>query len=74
MFEFESSIWRLISVIVVILVIMYGWYPIALSRAKKKGLQEEKAKQQAKLEARKYSLIGVFLYMVFMVSVVGLFI
>lgn len=74
MFEFESSIWRLISVIVVILVIMYAWYPIALSRMLKKGIEEKKAKEQAKIQARKYSLIGVFLYMVFMVSLVGLFI
>ena len=74
MFAFESSIWRFFSVIILLLVIMYGWYPIALSRMKKKGLDEKKAKAEATLQARKYSIIGIFLYMVAMVSVAGLFI
>lgn len=70
---FESSILRFISVLLVMAVVGFGWYPIGLSRLRKKGLEESKAKSQAQLEARKYSVVGAFLYMVAMVSVVGLF-
>lgn len=69
----ESSIIRAISVVVVMLVVGYVWFPIGLSRLKKQGVEEPAARKQAKLEARKYSLIAAFLYMVAMVSVAGLF-
>jgi amino acid transporter len=69
----ESSIIRLISVVAVMLIVGYIWFPIGLSRLKKKGVEESAARKQAKLEARKYSIIAAFLYMVAMVSVAGLF-
>lgn len=69
----ESSIIRLLSVVAVMLVVGYGWFPISFSRLKKKGVDEPAAKKQAKLAASKYSVVAAFLYMVAMVSVAGLF-
>jgi hypothetical protein len=69
----ESSLIRAISVVVVMLIIGYGWFPIGFSRLKKKGTEESAARKQAKLQAKKYSIIGAFLYMVFMLSLVQLF-
>ncbi|TVR57453.1 MAG: hypothetical protein EA426_12175 [Spirochaetaceae bacterium] len=68
-----NSVLRLISVLVVMLVIGFGWYGVTLSRLKKKGIEPAKAVPQAKLVARKASLIAAFVYMVAMVSVAGLF-
>lgn len=70
---FESSIIRFISVLVVMLVVGFGWYAIDSSRLRKKGVEESEAKAQAKLQARKSSVIAAFLYMVAMVSIAGLF-
>ncbi len=69
----ESSIIRAISVIAVMLVVGFGWFPIALSRLKKKGVEEAAARSQAKLQAKKFSMMAAFLYMVFMLSLVRLF-
>jgi len=69
----ESSIIRAISVIVVMLVVGFGWFPIGFSRLKKKGVEEDAARKQAKLEAKKYSILGAFFYMIFMLSLVRLF-
>ena len=69
----ESSIIRGITVIVVMLIVGFGWFPIGLSRLKKKGVEEAAARSQAKLEAKKFSMIAAFLYMLFMISLVRLF-
>ena len=58
----------------VMLIVGYGWMPIGLARLKKKGVEESAARTQVKQEAKKYSIIAAFLYMVAMVSVAGLFI
>ncbi len=69
-----SSLVRSLFVIGVMLVVGFGWYPIGLARLKKNGVAEPAAKKQAKLAAKKYSIIAAFLYMVAMVSVAGLFV
>ena len=68
-----SSILRLISVLVVMLVVGLGWFGIGSWRLKRKGVEQAEASSQASKEAKKYSLIAAFLYMVAMVSVAGLF-
>ncbi len=68
-----NSVLRLISVLMVMLVVGLIGFRISSSRLKKKGIEPEKAVPQAKLQAKKYSLIAAFLYMVAMVSVAGLF-
>ena len=70
----ESSIIRFLSVMAVMLVVGFGWFQIGLARLKKQGVDESAARTQAKQEAKKYSIIAAFLYMVAMVSVAGLFI
>ena len=70
---FESSIVRMVSVIVVMLVIGFGWYKVSVSRLKRKGVEESQANIQAKSQARTASVVAAFLYMVAMVSVAGLF-
>lgn len=55
------------------LVVGFGWFPISLSRLKKKGVEEAAARSQAKLEAKKFSMLAAFAYMVFMLSLVRLF-
>ena len=69
----ESSIIRLLSVVAVMLVVGFGWFQFGFSRLKQKGVEEAAAKKQATQEAKKYSVIAAFLYMVAMVSVAGLF-
>ena len=68
-----SSVVRLISVLVVMLIVGLGWFKIGSSRLKGRGVEEAEAGSRAKQEARKFSLIAAFLYMVAMVSVAGLF-
>ncbi|TVQ22847.1 MAG: hypothetical protein EA383_15005 [Spirochaetaceae bacterium] len=69
----ENSLIRFIILLVVMLVVGFGWYKIAFIRLCKKGEDEAAARKEASLQARKYSLIAGFLYMVAMVSVAGLF-
>lgn len=69
----ESSIIRLLSVVAVMVVVGFGWFQIGSSRLRKKGIEEAAARKQASQEAKKYSVIAAFLYMVSMVSVAGLF-
>ena len=69
----ESSLIRFLSVLVVMLAVGFGWFPIGLSRLKGKGVEEVAARNQAKLEAKKYSMMAAFVYMVFMLSLVRLF-
>lgn len=71
---FDSSVVRFLSLLVVMLVVGFGRYGVASARLRKRGVEESAAKSQAKLTAKKYSLIAAFLYMVAMVSVAGLFI
>ncbi len=68
-----NSLLRMISVIVVLLVVGVGWSKIGTARLKKKGIEESKARSEASVQAKKYSIIAAFLYMVAMVSVAGLF-
>ncbi len=70
---FESSIVRMVSVIVVMLVVGFGWYKITASRLKRRGVEESQAITQAKSQARTASVVAAFLYMVAMVSIAGLF-
>ena len=71
---FDNSIVRLISVLVVMAVVGLGWYIPASRRLKRAGKDDQKSLSQVQLQAKKYSLIAAFLYMVAMVSVAGLFI
>lgn len=71
---FDNSVIRIVSVLVVMAVVGFGWYIPASQRLKKTGSDDKKARSQVELQAKKYSLIAAFLYMVAMVSVAGLFI
>jgi hypothetical protein len=68
-----SSLIRLGSVLVVMLVFGYACYGLALAKLKRAGLENSSAKAKAAAQARHCSLIAAFLYMVAMVSVAGLF-
>ena len=70
---FESSVIRFISVLAVMLVVGLGWFRIGTSRLKRAGTEESRARSQAAIQAKKYSVIAAFLYMVAMVSIAGLF-
>jgi len=69
----ENSIIRMVSVIAVMLIVGFISFPLGLSRLKKQGVEESAARKQAKLQAKKHSVVAGFLYMVFMVSLVSLF-
>lgn len=69
----ESPIIRFISVLVVMLVFGLGWYGIALAHLKRAGIEESAAESKAAEQAKRSSLVAVFLYMVFMLSIAGLF-
>ena len=68
-----DSLLRIASVLVVILVVGLVWYRISLSRLTRAGTEESKDRPKAAQQAKKYSLVAAFLYMVAMVSVAGLF-
>lgn len=69
----ENSIIRMVSVLVVMVVVGFISFSLGVSRLKKKGTEEAAARKQAGLQAKKHSVIAGFLYMVFMVSLVSLF-
>ncbi len=69
----ENSLFRFILLLAVMLIVGFGWYRIAFIRLRRKGEDEAAARKEASLQARKFSLIAAFLYMVAMVSVAGLF-
>ncbi len=69
----ENSILRGTSVLVVMLVAGLVWYGIDLTRLKRAGVEEAKAKAKAGERARVCSLIAGFLYMLSMVSIASLF-
>ncbi len=64
----ESSIIRIVSVLVVMLVFGLGWYGIALARLKHAGVEGSAAKAKAAEQAKRCALIGVFLYLVAMLA------
>lgn len=68
----ESSMIRLMSVLLVMLVAGFSWYWIALARLKRAGSEDAAAKSKAAKQAGFCSQIAAFLYMVAMVSVAGL--
>ena len=68
-----DSLLRIASVLVVILVVGLVWYRISLSRLTRAGIEESKVRPKAAQQAKKYSVVAAFLYMVAMVSVAGLF-
>ncbi len=68
-----NSLIRGASVIILMIIVGFVWSKIGAARLRKRGVEEAAAKKQAGQEARKYSLIAAFLYMVAMVSVAGLF-
>lgn len=68
-----NSLIRATSVIVLMVIVGFGWSRIGAARLRRRGVEEAAAAKQAGQEARKYSLIAAFLYMVAMVSVAGLF-
>ena len=70
---FDSWVVRLISVVLVMLIVGFGWFKIGFARLKKKGLEEAQARSKAEMQAKKSSVIAAFLYMVAMVSIAGLF-
>jgi uncharacterized membrane protein YidH (DUF202 family) len=68
-----NSVLRIVSVIAVMLVVGYGSSIIGTARLKKQGVEAATARKQAGQAAKKHSVIAAFLYMVFMVSLVSLF-
>ena len=69
----ENSILRAVSVIAIMLLTGFTWLPVRLAWLKKRGMEKHSAKKQAALEAKKASIVAAFLYVVFMVSLVQLF-
>ena len=69
----ENSIVRMITVLAVMIVVGFVSFPIQVSRLKKAGTEDAAARKQASLQAKKHSVIAGFLYMVFMVSLVQVF-
>ncbi len=69
----ENSIIRFISVVVVMLVFGFGWYGIALTRLKRAGIEAAEAQSKAATQAKYVSLLAVFIYLISMVSIAGLF-
>ncbi|TVR06148.1 MAG: hypothetical protein EA403_01155 [Spirochaetaceae bacterium] len=68
-----NSLIRGTSVIVIMLIVGLGWSKIGAARLRKRGVAEAEAKSQASAQAKKFSIIAAFLYMVSMVSIAGLF-
>ncbi len=71
---FESSILRILSVLLVMLVVGFVRYGLGIGKLRKSESPDEKAKAKLVLSAKKTAVIAAFFYMVAMVSVVGLFI
>ncbi len=69
----ENTIIRILSVLLVMGVVGFVSFPLMVSRLKKKGVEEAAARKQAMLRAKTHSVVAAFLYMVFMVSLVSLF-
>lgn len=69
----ENSIIRMLSVLAVMTAAGFISYPILMARLKKQGVEEAAAQKQSHLQAKKNSVIAGFLYMVFMVSLVSVF-
>ena len=69
----ENAIIRTLSVIALMLVTGFTWFSARLACLQKKGIEKDSAKKQAGLEARKASMVAAFFYMLFMVSLAGLF-
>lgn len=70
----ENSIIRFISVLVVMAVAALIGYGVALLRHQGKGTEKQAVRMQAKAQARWFALIGVFLYLLGMVSIASLFV
>ncbi len=70
---FDNSIVRIISVLLVMLIVGLIRYAIGLSGLRSREDADGKAKAQLIQSAKKTAVIGAFVYMVAMVSVVGLF-
>ena len=68
-----NSLIRAISVIAVMVIVGFAWSRIGTARLRKRGMEEAAIKAEVSREARKYSLIAAFIYMVAMVSIAGLF-
>lgn len=72
--SFDSSIVRILSVLLVMLLIGSVRYGIGYARLRRSESLDKASKSALMKGAQKTSLIGAFLYMVAMVSVAGLFI
>ena len=65
----EESLYRITSLVVVMIAVFLGWYKFKLVRLKEKDAEEQEIKTQARQEAIRYSIvIGV----IFMVTVLGI--
>ena len=69
----DSSLVRVLSLVVVMVVVGYARYGIGLARLNKQGVDEGEGETQEALTAKKWALVAAFLYMVGMLSVAGLF-
>lgn len=69
----DSSLFRFLSLLLVMLVVGFIRYGIGSARLRKDGTEDQSAKSKIAQSAKKYSLVAAFLYMVAMVSVAGLF-
>ena len=70
----ENSIIRFISVLVVMLITSVIGYGFTLLRLKGKGLEPAEVQTRASVQARYFAILGVFLYLVGMVSVASFFV
>ena len=69
----EESLFRIISLALIMIVTGLGWYKIKLNKFKKDESEEKKIKQQAKKEGIKYAVVIGVIYMVIVLGISGLF-
>ena len=68
----EESLFRIISLAILMIVIGVGWYKIKLKKLKNDESEENKIKQQAKKEGIQFSVVLGVIYMVVILGISGL--
>ena len=69
----EESLFRIISLAIIMIVTGVGWYMIKLNKLKNDESEVKKIKQQAKKEGVRYSVTLGVIYMVIILGISGLF-
>ena len=70
---FDNTIVRIISLAVVMVVVGLARFWVGTARLRKQGEVADADEKKESISARKWSLVAGFFYMVFMVSLAGLF-